>query len=190
MTEFFKQQTGMSTSKLLQGIAIALIFAIAFYMMLPAKVVMVPVPLVVEKEVVIKIPIKLNKNDRLQIQCLAENAYFEAGNQTTKGKIAVTNVVMNRADQGGVFPKTACGVIKQKTHGTCQFSWVCEGRKRITNYGVFNESKHIAEQVYLENLPDVTGGATFYHANYVRPSWSRQFDKTTQIGAHIFYRES
>ena len=47
----------------------------------------------------------LSDHDKRQIQCLAQNAYFEAGNQSIKGKIAVTNVVMNRVEEKR-FPQT------------------------------------------------------------------------------------
>ena len=36
-------------------------------------------------------------------------------------------------------------------------------------------------------LIDITDGALFYHADYVKPSWSRTKHRTTEIGDHIFY---
>ena len=149
------------------------------------KYIKVPEVKVIEKPVIIKKPVYMSAHDRRQIQCLAENAYFEAGNQSTKGKVAVTNVVMNRVKDER-FPKSACAVVYQKSRGVCQFSWVCEGNKRIRNMAVFAESKRVAENVYLGNILDVTKGAKFYHANYVNPNWGMR--RVTQIGAHIFYR--
>jgi spore germination cell wall hydrolase CwlJ-like protein len=35
----------------------------------------------------------------------------------------------------------------------------------------------------------LTGGATHFHTGKVRPSWSRKFPKTANIGAHHFYRQ-
>lgn len=125
--------------------------------------------------------------DQQQIQCLARNAYFEAGNQSTTGKIAVSNVVMNRVDDKR-FPNTPCGVINQKARGVCQFSWVCQGKKYIRNQKTYAEAKHTAVRVYYKDISDVTSGAKFYHANYVRPSWSRVFKRTVVIGDHIFYK--
>ena len=115
----------------------------------------VEVEKIVEKSVVVKEPIYLNKNDKQQISCMAENAYFEAGNEPTKGIIAVNNV---------------------------------EGRKVVRDQGTYTKAKKIAEHVYLGNYSDVTNGAQFYHADYVSPSWGRVFNRTTKIGAHIFYR--
>jgi spore germination cell wall hydrolase CwlJ-like protein len=164
------------------------IVAFITFMVLPdpkPTVVKVPVVQVIEKPVVVKKPVYMSRHDRQQIQCLAENAYFEAGNQSTKGKIAVTNVVMNRvADKR--FPKTPCGVVHQKSRGVCQFSWVCQGRKRIHDAEMFAVAKKVAEDVYLRNVGDVTMGAKFYHANYVNPGWNLR--RVTRIGAHIFYK--
>lgn len=129
----------------------------------------------------------LDANDRRQIQCLAENAYFEAGNQSRKGMIAVTNVVMNRVEDGR-FPKTPCGVVRQKARGVCQFSWVCERGRVIRDSELFRRTREIAEDVYLDNVGDVTNGAKFYHADYVRPRWANIFRRTVIIGDHIFYR--
>ena len=36
-------------------------------------------------------------------------------------------------------------------------------------------------------LSDV-GGATHYHANYVRPRWAKRLKKMDVIGHHIFYK--
>ena len=147
-------------------------------------------PVVIEKEVspeevASKIKIKIAPHDERQIQCLARNAYFEAGNQTDKGMIAVTNVVMNRVEDGR-FPRTPCGVINQRTNRVCQFSWVCEGKKSVRNMEIFRRARAAAERVYLEETPDVTHGSLFYHANYVNPRWNLR--RVTRIGAHIFYR--
>lgn len=140
---------------------------------------------IVEKPVIEEQEIELTKFDEKQIQCLAENAYFEAGNQSTKGKIAVTNVVMNRVEDKR-FPKTPCGVVYQRTKRVCQFSWVCEGKKRIRDWEQFNASKKVAEKVYLGEIDDVTRGAKFYHADYVNPGWNLR--RVIKIGDHIFYK--
>ena len=36
----------------------------------------------------------------------------------------------------------------------------------------------------------LTGGATHFHTAAVRPVWSRIFQQTARIGAHLFYRQS
>jgi spore germination cell wall hydrolase CwlJ-like protein len=151
------------------------------------KYVKVPEIRVVEKPVVVRKPVYLNGHDRQQIQCMAENTYFEAGHEPIRGRIAVNNVVMNRAKDRR-FPSTPCAVINQRARGVCQFSWKCEGGKQVRDQAAYRRAREIAENVYLGNYGDVTSGAKFYHADYVNPSWSRAFDRTIKIGAHIFYR--
>lgn len=169
------------------GMIFAIMIAVITYKGPEVKYVKVPEIKVVEKPVIVKKPVYLSKHDRQQIQCMATNTYFEAGHEPVKGRIAVNNVVLNRANDKR-FPSTPCAVINQKSGGVCQFSWKCEGGKRIRDWAAYQKAKQIAENVYLGNYGDVTHGAKFYHADYVRPSWGRVFDRTTKIGAHIFYR--
>ena len=35
----------------------------------------------------------------------------------------------------------------------------------------------------------LTDGATHYHTTAVRPSWSKKYIKTAEIGVHRFYRQ-
>jgi len=139
----------------------------------------------VERTVVVHKPVYIQSPDKKQIQCLADNIYYEARNQSKIGQIAVTNVVMNRVKDGR-FPKTPCSVINQKRGGICQFSWVCSS-KQVKNTTSYKKAYEVAENVYINNERDVTNNALFYHATYVRPSWARKFRQTARIGSHIFY---
>jgi spore germination cell wall hydrolase CwlJ-like protein len=123
-----------------------------------------------------------------QVDCLAENIYFEAGHESNDGKKAVAFVTLNRT-QDPRYPKDICSVVKQKVNSTCQFSWYCEGQKAIRNMFAYNEAKEVAVFVYAnyENLRDITKGALYYHADYVNPRW--KLEKTVVIGRHIFYKE-
>lgn len=83
------------------------------------------------------------------------------------------------------------------TRTTCAFSYRCERGfhsklERYQRREEWNEIKTLATDAYLrynsgEN-EDPSGGALFYHANYCKPWWRKVYAKTTQIGAHIFYR--
>jgi len=130
---------------------------------------------------------ELTAHDKKQIQCLADNAYYEAGNQPVKGMIAVTQVVLNRVNDGR-FPSTPCAVVKQKSQGVCQFSWTCI-KQRILYPENYEKARKVAKTVYTNNVPDITGGAVYYHATYVKPTWFRKLKKTVIIGQHIFYKE-
>jgi spore germination cell wall hydrolase CwlJ-like protein len=65
-----------------------------------------------------------------ELKCLADNIYYEAGNQSTQGKLAVAAVTINRV-KSPKFPKSVCAVVYQRTKRVCQFSWVCEGKKTV-----------------------------------------------------------
>jgi hypothetical protein len=131
---------------------------------------------------------QLTKETQKQIDCLAENIYYEAGYEPREGKEAVALVTLNRT-QDPRFPKDICGVVKQKTTSVCQFSWFCQNTS-IKNKDVYEDAKEVAVYVYAnyENLKDITKGALYYHADYVNPRW--KLEKTTVIGRHIFYKES
>ncbi|MCB1773504.1 MAG: cell wall hydrolase [Gammaproteobacteria bacterium] len=127
-----------------------------------------------------------------EIHCLALNIYFEARGESDTGQRAVAHVVMNRAAHPR-FPSSVCGVVRQggeKRRHRCQFSWWCDGRSdHPSDQDAWEESLRLAEAIYAGELPDITGGAMWYHADYVSPYWSKVLLKGDQIGQHIFYLE-
>jgi spore germination cell wall hydrolase CwlJ-like protein len=131
---------------------------------------------------------QLTTEAKKQVDCLADNIYYEAGFEPEDGKKAVAMVTLNRVNDPR-YPKDICSVVKQKVNSTCQFTWYCEGKKAIRNYFAYNQAKDMALYVYAnyEKMPDVTEGALFYHADYVNPRW--KLERTTKIGRHIFYKE-
>jgi spore germination cell wall hydrolase CwlJ-like protein len=152
------------------------------------------------------------------IYCLTEAIYFESLGEPEQGKIAVANVIMNRANWEPTndrnkhhyeFSKSICDVVNFKAPKTwkrkgkvksvmvCAFSYRCERgfhRKlaRVKHNDKWNEIKTLATDAYLSynsnENTDPSEGAQFYHANYVKPKWRKVYKKTRQIGAHIFYR--
>ena len=130
----------------------------------------------------------LNRTARQQVDCLAQNMYFESGWEPEAGQIAVAMVTINRQESGN-YPRTICGVVKQKIASTCQFSWVCE-YKTINNINrdVYMRVRALAVYVYAnrEHIKDPSRGALFYHADYVNPGW-RNMVYLTKIGRHKFY---
>ena len=126
--------------------------------------------------------IRYNKQD---LFCMAKNIYHEAGSEPTLGKYAVAQVTINRM-KSPQYKDTVCSVVFEPY----QFSWAnYHGRRWTTPRGEnWQEAKRIARDV-LENGKRIHGldDALFYHATYVRPSWSRKFDRVTRIGLHIFY---
>jgi spore germination cell wall hydrolase CwlJ-like protein len=126
--------------------------------------------------------VRYNKQD---LFCMAKNIYHEAGSEPTLGKYAVAQVTINRM-KSPQYKDTVCSVVFEPY----QFSWAnYHGRRWTTPRGEsWIEAKRIARDV-LENNKRIYGldDALFYHATYVRPSWSRKFDRVTRIGLHIFY---
>ena len=112
-----------------------------------------------------------------EIYCLAQNIYFEAGNQPLAGKIAVTQVVLNRMEHVS-YPDTACGVIYQAKmrenwkgnmvpiRNKCQFSWFCDGKSdEPVDSRTWFSALAIARDVTQGAYGDITEGATHYHAD-------------------------
>lgn len=127
-----------------------------------------------------------------QVTCLAENIYFEAGHEPLEGKTAVAFVTLNRLQSD--YANDICGVVKQKTGKTCQFSWYCDSTftsrsLTIKQTLLYNDILELSTHIFLnfERMDDVTNGATYYHADYVNPKWTR-LQKEKQIGRHIFYK--
>jgi len=144
----------------------------------------------------------LTKSTQKEIECLANNIYFESAHEPEKGQIAVAFVTLNRVNSN-LWPNTICEVVLEKGKNplsgktVCQFSWYCEERPKAmwqsryltkTDNRLYNEIRDLAVKVYLnyENMKDPTYGAVFYHADYVSPGW-RNVTKTNVIGRHIFY---
>jgi spore germination cell wall hydrolase CwlJ-like protein len=122
-----------------------------------------------------------------QVECLAKNIYFEAGAESTAGKIAVAEVTMNRVKHKQ-FPKTVCGVVYQKSGRTCQFSWVCQGKSKAPASPAWNESKQIAKNILIGKRDyNVVGNALFFHATSIYPKWAGAKRLVARIGNHIFY---
>ena len=141
-------------------------------------------------------------------ECLAKNIYFEAGVESTAGKLAVANVTINRTSNKN-YPNTICGVVQEGIHyynaakdkhfpvrDRCQFSWYCDGLLDEPREGrTWESAQELAKRVlvnhYDKALIDITDGATHYHANWMEtyPSWSKKKKVMASIDRHIFYRK-
>jgi len=152
-------------------------------------------------------PLNYIRYSNRDIECLAKNIYFEAGVESTAGKLAVANVTLNRTISKK-YPNSVCEVVKEGKHrynakieewvplrDMCQFSWYCDGRGDDPNPGrTWEDAKDLASLVmhkYQKRIViDITDGATHYHANWMEsfPSWSYQHKKVASIDRHIFYK--
>ena len=130
---------------------------------------------------------------------LAMNMYFEAGNQSDAGRLAVGHVVLNRQEMRE-YPDTICGVVhqakwKENWRGNlvpvkhqCQFSYFCDGKPEdIEDSKTWNESYMLAT-LLVNGMYDFTHGASHYHNDQVHPYWADHLYKTVVIDNHIFYK--
>lgn len=124
-----------------------------------------------------------------ELECLALNVYFEARGEPIPGQAAVAHVVMNRSADPR-FPGNVCDVVRQGGKETidCQFSWWCDDLDdQPRHMGDWKLAKDIAWKVYWASVEDPTGGALWYHADYVRAYWRGRYRRGPVIGRHIFY---
>jgi spore germination cell wall hydrolase CwlJ-like protein len=122
------------------------------------------------------------------VECIARAIYWEVRGGSTAGRLAVAQVILNRAADPR-WPSDPCAVVYQKVGHRCQFSWVCTSlRDRLPADAVhWYLAKRVATQA-MRGIPDITGRALYFHAHYVAPGW-RHLQPTTRIDGHIFYAE-
>jgi spore germination cell wall hydrolase CwlJ-like protein len=119
-----------------------------------------------------------------ELDCLATGIYFEAKSEPLAGQLAVGQVIANRADSGGRFPSSYCGVLFQRgqfsfVHGSSLPHVAHSNRQWQTAVAVAK----IVDQ-HLKDSP--VGNALFFHARYVSPGW--HLKKVASIGNHVFFR--
>ena len=120
------------------------------------------------------------------MMCLALNIYHEARGEPLLGQIAVGSVTMNRANWE---VKEICPVV----YAPKQFSWTSIKKGADQHPPASDKSwkraQQLADKIIKGEVEDVTNGATFFHANSVKPYWRHAFERTTEIGNHIFYAQ-
>ena len=119
-----------------------------------------------------------------ELDCLATGIYFEAKSEPLAGQLAVGQVIANRAQSGGRFPDTYCGVLFQRG----QFSFV----RGHSLPSVAHSNRQWQTAVAIAKIVDQglqqspAANALFFHARYVSPGWHMK--RVASIGNHIFFR--
>jgi N-acetylmuramoyl-L-alanine amidase len=122
--------------------------------------------------------------DSHELECLATGIYFESKSEPLAGQLAVGQVIANRAQSGGRFPSSYCGVLFQRG----QFSFV-HGHSLPH---VAHDNRQWQTAVAIAKIVDeglkqsLVGDALFFHARYVSPGW--HLKRVASIGNHIFFR--
>jgi spore germination cell wall hydrolase CwlJ-like protein len=124
--------------------------------------------------------------------CLARAIYFEARSESMLGQLAVATVILNRS-KAEHYPSSICGVVYQGASrlNACQFSFACDGQSDLPQTGRAWETALAVTAMALSDDKPVgsVAAATFYHADYVTPHWSKSMNRLTKIGRHIFYSQ-
>ena len=122
-------------------------------------------------------------NENIEIQCLHEAIYYEAGNQPKKGKRAVAEVIRNRVHDKR-YPNSYCEVINQPN----QFSFTLFDTNYRLDLRAWQSSEEVAVDVFFSD--DVSSDALWYHADYINPPvWTKKLERIAHIDQHIFYGE-
>jgi len=129
--------------------------------------------------------------------CLARAVYFEARSESMLGQLAVATVVLNRVKASN-NSSSVCGVVYKGADrlNACQFSFACDGKPDVPDdMAAWNTALNITTLALTadEEIPDqqmqIVANATYYHADYVDPYWSKSMNRLTKIGRHIFYSQ-
>ena len=125
--------------------------------------------------------------DHKQVTCLAENAYYESRSDSRRGMVAVSQVVMNRAE---IIKATPCKVVFERNARGCQFSWTCNSQRSSWDRRSYRTALAVAHDVYYGKTKDIVNGATHYHIKAINPYWSRsrKFVRLHNIDSHVYYR--
>jgi spore germination cell wall hydrolase CwlJ-like protein len=140
----------------------------------------------------------LTRNDAarqrtIDLNCLAENIYYEARGEPVDGQYAVADVTLNRV-RSPLFPHTVCEVVHEarwdpeRRRFVAHFSWTELERLPTPGGPAWKQAMSIAmaayDHAYSTEVPD----ALFYHATSVHPYWADTKKPVATIGNHIFYR--
>jgi N-acetylmuramoyl-L-alanine amidase len=127
------------------------------------------------------------------LQCLAENIYFEARGEPLNGQYAVAEVTLNRT-RAQNFPHTICSVVHEmrwdanRRRYVADFSWTELGGLSPEDGAAWKRAMEVASAAYDDLRDPIVPGALFYHATSVRPGWARTRKAIATIGNHVFYR--
>jgi N-acetylmuramoyl-L-alanine amidase len=126
------------------------------------------------------------------IDIAARTVWAEARGEPYEGQLAVAHVLINRLNSNtGQFRRDDTLATTCLRH--LQFSAWNKGDdnfEKLQSIGVENGTFRLALRAVLEALdgPDMTAGATHYHAASIFPSWAEGHEPSLVVGNHIFYQ--
>ena len=132
------------------------------------------------------------------INVLARTIWGEAEGESTLGKQAVCNVIMNRVASGNTsrYGIGIEGVCNKNWHGVWHFScWKAGSNRRkqcdavSSSNALFSVCLDLASKAAQGILEDHTSNSLHYHASSVTPSWTEGRKPILVIGKHLFYND-
>lgn len=140
--------------------------------------------------------IEVTDND---IQCLADNIYFEARGEPIEGQYAVAEVVINRT-KSAYHPDDICGVVHFNITNprtgivhACAFAWTCDNIQHNVPHdtrAIIKAFRIAVEVLFDPNYTSVFENhamSTHFHADWITPWWSVRLGYVASIGNHKFY---
>lgn len=119
----------------------------------------------------------VNSNEFDNVQLLARLIQSEAGDEPYDGKIAVGNVVLNRARENSQS-------IESVIYAKNQFDGV-----QTSNFRREPDKECIKAAQEVLNGKEITDSYYFVNLNYASPSWAKESTFETRIGEHWFFRK-
>jgi N-acetylmuramoyl-L-alanine amidase len=118
-------------------------------------------------------------------ELLARMAYSEARSDGVRGMTAVSHVALNRLKWPERFGRTLSAVLRAPH----QFK---VGPVRSAADQHWRLALWVASGTMQGTLPDITGGATYFHRcnSKRKPAWAAKLTPTVRLGRHCFYRRS
>lgn len=125
-------------------------------------------------------------NDK-ELDCLANNIYYEARNQSELGQLAVGLVTVTRAKHEK-WSKTICGVVYEPK----QFTWTWDKKQNLKAHDDSLQYLHalnLASRILAGDFESTREmfTADYYHTTAVHPGWARKMERVAIIDNHIFY---
>ena len=109
------------------------------------------------------------------IWVFAKTIWAEARGEPLEGQIAVANVIINRARQGGWWGDEVAKVCRKPKQFSC---WNQGDPNRAKMDGLeledraFARALSVAAGTWAGDMADTTKGATHYHTAAIQPSWA------------------
>jgi spore germination cell wall hydrolase CwlJ-like protein len=130
---------------------------------------------------------------RADLECLAENVYYEGRGESLAGQHAIAEVTLNRV-ASPQFPDTVCDVVHEQRWDVVReryvgaFSWTELDEVRRPDGRAWERARAVASAVYDKESEPRAAGALFYHATSIEPNWAKAKQRVAKIGNHIFYK--